>query len=74
MKTFFSEDDYRYYLDLVAAHKVDAGVGVWAYCLMPNHVHFVAVLNEKDSLACLFGRLQVAIFSEENRAPSLVIK
>lgn len=54
MTTFFSEDDYRYYLDLVAQHKHDAGVEVWAYCLMPNHVHFVVVPKEEDSLARLF--------------------
>lgn len=57
LKTFFSEDDYRYYLELVAEHKVDAGVEVWAYCLMPNHVHFVVVPYEKDSLARLFRRV-----------------
>lgn len=43
----FSDDDYRYYLELVADHKDDAGVAIWAYCLMPNHVHLVAVPERK---------------------------
>ncbi len=43
MKTFFSREDYQAYLDLVVEAKEDAGVQVWAYCLMPNHVHLVVV-------------------------------
>ena len=54
MKTFFSRADYSYYLDLVSHYKDEAGVEIWAYCLMPNHVHFVAVPEEEDSLSRLF--------------------
>ncbi len=54
MKTFFCDDDYRAYLALVADAKADACVSVWAYCLMPNHVHLVVVPEQEDSLARLF--------------------
>lgn len=54
MQTFFSNDDYRTYLALMAEGKEDAGIAVWAYCLMPNHVHLVVVPERKDSLAQLF--------------------
>ncbi|MFT5889321.1 MAG: putative transposase [Zhongshania sp.] len=60
MQTFFTDDDYRYYLNLVRCYKDDAGVSIWAYCLMPNHVHFVAVPEEEDSLARLFRRVHLA--------------
>jgi putative transposase len=53
-KTFFSTDDYRTYIDLVAGKKDEAGVSIWAYCLMPNHIHMVAVPDAADSLAELF--------------------
>lgn len=53
-RTFFSERDYRAYLELIAVAKEQAGVEIWAYCLMPNHVHLIAVPAEKDSLALLF--------------------
>lgn len=53
-KTFFSADDYRYYIDLLADAKVKAGVEILAYCLMPNHVHLVVVPEFKNSLALLF--------------------
>ena len=54
-RTFFSADDYRYYIDLLADAKAKTGVEIWAYCLMPNHVHLVVVPKFKNSLARLFG-------------------
>ena len=54
MKTFFTEDDYEYYLELITRYKDEAGVEVWAYCLMPNHVHFVVVPRDHEGLARLF--------------------
>lgn len=57
MKTFFIDDDYEYYLDLIARYKDEVGVEVWAYCLMPNHVHFVVVPHEKEGLSQLFRKV-----------------
>lgn len=54
MKTFFCSEDYRYYLELLNTARERAGVMVWAYCLMPNHVHLVVVPEEQRSLAELF--------------------
>jgi putative transposase len=52
--TFFCEEDYRMYLALAAQFKAEAGVEVWAYCLMPNHVHLVVVPDTTESLARFF--------------------
>ena len=49
--TFFREDDYRNYLALVRKHRRNACVDILAYCLMPNHVHLVAVPSRGDGLA-----------------------
>lgn len=54
MTTFFCDDDYRAYLQLLAEGKTHAGVAVWAYCLMPNHVHIIAVPERQDGLSKLF--------------------
>ncbi|MFZ5563641.1 MAG: REP-associated tyrosine transposase [Thermodesulfobacteriota bacterium] len=54
-QTFFSEDDYRAYIDLMAEWCARHGVRIWAYCLMPNHVHLVAVPPEKESLNLAIG-------------------
>jgi putative transposase len=35
-RTFFSDGDYRLYLDLLARHCAAAEVGVWAWVLMPE--------------------------------------
>jgi len=53
-KTFFHAEDYLAYLEFISAEKPSAGCDIWAYCLMPNHVHFVIVPQYKDSLALLF--------------------
>ena len=53
--TFFEKADYQAYVSLLSTLKAKAGVDIWAYCLMPNHIHVVAVPRRRDSLAKLFG-------------------
>jgi len=47
---FFGPDDYRVYLDLLGENCAKGGLDIWAYCLMPNHVHLVGVPRTADSL------------------------
>ena len=56
-RTFFEEGDYALYLDLLADAAGRAGVEIWSYCLMPNHVHLVAVPGDEDGLRRTFGDL-----------------
>lgn len=42
-RTFFEDGDFELYRDLLAEAAARAGTEVWCYCLMPNHVHLVAV-------------------------------
>ncbi|MCE9522510.1 MAG: transposase [Alphaproteobacteria bacterium] len=49
-RTFFCDDDYRLYRDLLAEHAAAAGVEVWAWVLMPNHVHLILVPYDADAL------------------------
>lgn len=53
-QTFFGDSDYRAYLRMLAKEKDKASAEVWAYCLMPNHVHVVVVPGRADSLAAMF--------------------
>jgi len=53
--TFFIEDDYRYYLDQLAEWCTCHRVLIWSYCLMPNHVHLIAVPKEEDGLRLAIG-------------------
>jgi putative transposase len=54
-KTFFCEDDYAAYVELMAEWCGECGVEVWAYCLMPNHVHLIVVPDSEDSLRRAVG-------------------
>ncbi len=54
-RTFFNALDYLTYLELAREHKDKAGAAIWAYCLMPNHVHMVVVPESGSSLAKFFG-------------------
>jgi len=38
-QTFFGDEDYALYRDLLAQVADDAGTEIWTYRLMPNHVH-----------------------------------
>ena len=50
-QVFFAHTDYELYLDLAFKHARAARLRVWAYCLMPNHVHWVVVPDQPLSLA-----------------------
>lgn len=49
-KVFFSDEDREFYLQLLKRYGDDHGLDYWAYCLMDNHVHLVAVPKAPDSL------------------------
>lgn len=55
-RVFFRIADRKLYLQLIRENLAEAGVRILAYCLMTNHVHFIAVPEREDSLAILFGR------------------
>jgi len=55
LPTFFSDEDYRMYLSLLQERCAAAGVEVWAWCLMPNHVHLVVVPEAAEGLAGAIG-------------------
>jgi putative transposase len=48
--TFFCDEDYALYRDLLGAHCAGAGVEIWSWVLMPNHVHLILVPADQDGL------------------------
>ena len=52
---FFSDDDKALCLRLLSKWTDKAGLALWAYCLMDNHVHHVAVPRKESSLATAIG-------------------
>ena len=49
-RTFFSDEDYALYRDLLARNCRAANVEIWAWCLMPNHVHLLLVPQDADGI------------------------
>jgi putative transposase len=49
-QTFFGEADYALYRDLLAASCRAAEVEIWAWVLMPNHVHLILCPPDADEL------------------------
>jgi putative transposase len=52
---FFEDGDQEIYLDLLAEQMRKAQVEVWAYCLMPNHVHLILCPATQDGMALAMG-------------------
>lgn len=54
-RVFFSDEDYLHYIDLLVEYTALSETQVWAYCLMPNHVHLVMVPKHEDGLRTALG-------------------
>ncbi len=54
-QTFFGEEDYQHYLELMSQFCRAEQVAIWAYCLMPNHVHLIVVPQSAESLRRAIG-------------------
>jgi putative transposase len=54
-QTFFCEDDYALYFDLICEWSAKHAVEIWAYCLMPNHVHLIATPQSEEGLRLALG-------------------
>jgi putative transposase len=56
---FEGDADFRRYLDWAQEYADRYAIEVWAYCLMPNHVHFVCVPKTDGALALGFNTLHM---------------
>ena len=54
-EVFFSKADYARYLEFLQIHCRKERVTILSYCLMPNHVHLIAVPKSADSLSRALG-------------------
>lgn len=52
---FFEAADYKLYIDLLQESALKAETEIWCYCLMPNHVHLIAVPSDTDGLRRTFA-------------------
>jgi len=55
-QVFHCTEDYALYKDLLWRYAARSGLALWAYCLMPNHIHLICAPASGRSLAVALGR------------------
>lgn len=55
MEIFHADDDRTQYLQFIKEESRRSGIEILAWCLMTNHVHFIAVPHTETSFARGFG-------------------
>ena len=58
-QVFKTGEDYLQYLQWLKEYCEKYSFKIWAYCLMSNHVHFVGVPMNDDSLSRVFSTLHM---------------
>ncbi len=66
-RIFKDEEDWRTYVAFLKKYAEKHELGIWAYCLMMNHVHFVAVPRSPTSLSGTFRDAHAAYAQRFNR-------
>jgi len=67
MDVFLNDQDHHAYLWLLDREARRYDLTIWAYCLMPNHVHVIAVPATRYGLARPFGRAHQQYARRTNR-------
>jgi putative transposase len=69
-EVFTDATSRQVYMSLVAKYATRHGVRLWAYCLMTNHVHFIAVPKAETSLALMLRETHTAYANWFNKQTS----
>lgn len=64
---FFEDDDREFYLKTISKYTYKWAFEIWAYCLMSNHVHILAVPHKEESLARGIGGTNLVYTQYINR-------
>ncbi|WP_300668763.1 transposase [Desulfoluna sp.] len=70
---FFSDEEYAAFTDILAQACAEHRIRVWGYCLMPDHIHLIALAEAATAIdACLHTATQrYKAFLIKQGAPSL---
>ena len=66
-QVFFDDEDRQTYLGLLANYTKKYSLHIWAWCLMDNHVHLLAVPDNETSLARGIGLTNMVYTQYLNR-------
>ncbi len=68
---FKDEEDFIFYASLITKYSKKYGLMFLSYTLMPNHVHFIAIPENRDSLAKTFNVTQMTYAQRINEKRSV---
>ena len=71
-QVFFDDKDYAACCALLSEGCRKAGVSVWAYCLMPNHVHLILLPSDPQGLRAALAEAHRRYTREVNFRESLL--
>ncbi len=77
VQIFHTDKDYQHLESLMREAKDLTGMRILAYCIMPNHFHFVLYTRTDHDLGAFMGRLtttacsSVPHFPSQNEEPDL---
>ncbi len=64
---FEVDEDYIQYQEWLKEYSQKYGLDIWAYCLMSNHVHFICVPRQEETLARTLNTLHMRYAQYKNR-------
>ena len=67
MKVFDKESDYQRYCEWMNEYAGKYDLDIAAYCLMTNHVHFIVIPKDKESLSKVFNTVHMRYAHYLNR-------
>jgi putative transposase len=67
---FLRDEDKHRYLSLLRSLKEENDISIFHYCIMTNHIHLIAWLNAKSSLAKFMKQLNLSYFAYFKKAYS----
>ena len=67
MKVFDKEIDYKRYCEWINEYAGKYDLDIVAYCLMTNHVHFIVIPKDEESLAKIFNTVHMRYARYLNR-------
>jgi REP element-mobilizing transposase RayT len=68
---FFEDGDHEIHRDLLAGQTRKAGVEVWAYCFMPDHVHLILAPKTAVDFGRAVGGDAPTLYQRRQRARRL---
>jgi len=59
---FRSDDDYRFYIELICRYKAECPFSLYHYCLMPTHTHYEIQTKKAKGFSVFMKKINLSYF------------